>query len=161
MGLHFIAGTRARAGAVFLAAVVAAAGPSTAAIAGATGAAESEWMSESELETAFYDVAVEGKYADGRPFHERYNANRRVEYREGGMSTGGTWSVQSGTFCTIYDGDSAGGCFRVKKVSGNCFEFYFVARTEAEAERDPRRPAWTARASIVGKPGACQDDITV
>ena len=43
---------------------------------------------------------------------------------------GGHWSVASGTFCTIYDDDPTGGCFRVQKTGANCFEFYFVARTE-------------------------------
>lgn len=121
----------------------------------------SDWMSEAELETTFMDVAIEGKYSDGRPFHERYRADRRVEYHEQNMTTGGSWSVHSGTFCTIYDGDTSGGCFRVKQVSGNCYEFYFVARTTAEAEADQRRPAWTARGSIVGKPGACTEESTV
>lgn len=132
-----------------------------AVLAGTAAVAGDAWMSDAELEAVFTDVALEGKYVDGRPFHERHRADRRVEYRERSLSTGGTWSVQAGSFCTIYDGDASGGCFRVKQVSANCFEFYFVARTETEAHRDPRRPAWTARGSIVGKPGACQDESTV
>lgn len=127
----------------------------------ASAGADERWMTDGELEAAFADAALEGKYADGRPFHERYRADRRVEYRERGVVTGGRWSVQAGTFCTIYDADASGGCFRVKQVSANCYEFYFVARSELEAERDPRRPAWTARGAIVGKPGACEEESTV
>ena len=123
--------------------------------------ADDAWMSEAELSAAFAGVTLEGKYGDGRPFHERYRADGRVEYEESRLTTGGNWSVRAGTFCTIYDGDASGGCFRVKKVGGNCYEFYFVARTETEAQRDPRRPTWTARGSVVGKPGICQEESSV
>ncbi|MFN3868919.1 MAG: hypothetical protein ACK4MF_07640 [Hyphomicrobiaceae bacterium] len=131
------------------------------AVAAAPAFALDEWMSEADLSAAFAGVTLEGKYGDGRAFNERYGNDGRVEYREAGQTTGGHWSVQAGTFCTIYDGDATGGCFRVKKVSGNCYEFYFVARTEAEAWREHRKPDWTARGSVVGKPGVCADQSTV
>lgn len=143
------------AGAVMLAGLV---------LAGARAGAQradDAWMSEAEMSAAFAGVTLEGKYGDGRPFHERYRADGRVEYEERRLTSGGNWSVKAGSFCTIYDGDASGGCFRVKKVGGNCYEFYFVARTETEAQRDPRRPAWTARGSVVGKPGICQEESTV
>lgn len=123
--------------------------------------AQEAWMSEAEMSSAFAGATLEGKYGDGRPFRERYKNDGRVEYEERSLTNGGSWSVQAGTFCTIYDGDASGGCFRVKQVGRNCYEFYFVARTEMEAHRDQRRPDWTARGSVVGKPGICQEESTV
>ena len=43
----------------------------------------------------------------------------------------GRWSVVADTFCTIYDGSKTGGCFRVRRVSANCYEIigrYYNAR---------------------------------
>jgi hypothetical protein len=69
-------------------------------------------------------------------------------------ASGGQWSVHAGAFCTIYDNDRAGGCYLVRKMSENCFEFYFIARTEQQALR-PGRPTWTAQAWLKGDPSTC------
>lgn len=119
------------------------------------------WMSNAELRTAFSGVTLEGKYGSGKPFSETYRADGRVAYQERGATIGGKWSVEAGTFCTIYDADPTGGCYRVRQVGANCFEFYFVARTEEKAQSEPGRPAWTARGSVTGKPGACTEEHSV
>lgn len=131
-----------------------------AAIAG-QAAAEDSWMVDEELRATFTGVTLEGKYGSGRPFTEVYGSDGSLEYREAATEIGGKWSVRAGTFCTIYDNDPTGGCYRVRQVGGNCFEFYFVARTEAQAETDQKRPSWTARGSIVGKPGICAEQHSV
>lgn len=118
-------------------------------------------MSEADMRAAFSGVTLDGKYGSGRPFTETYGADGRIAYRESGVSIGGTWTIEAGTFCTIYDRDPTGGCYRVKKAGGNCYEFYFVARTEAEARREPGQPSWTARGSVAGRPGACADQHNV
>lgn len=117
------------------------------------------WMDASELEQAFAGKTITGRYASGKPFTETYRADRRVEYRERGTLFGGRWSIEAGAFCTIYDGDTSGGCFRVARVARNCFEFYFVARTEAEAGDRPRQPDWTARGSVEGEGAACAEEL--
>jgi hypothetical protein len=124
-------------------------------------AADGPWMSEDAMRTAFAGVTLDGKYGSGRPFVERYDSNGSLEYREAATHISGKWSVKAGTFCTIYDRDPTGGCYRVKQVGGNCYEFYFVARTEEKATTDPRLPAWTARGSVQGKPGACAEQHAV
>ena len=81
---------------------------------------------------------------------------------EPGVTLGGHWSVTEGTLCTIYDGDPSGGCYRVALVDTNCYEFYFVSRTEAAAPGPPAgKPAWTARGALQGKPSACRDQPSV
>lgn len=120
------------------------------------------WMAEPELRTVFAGKQIDGHYENGKVFQERYLANGRLEYSEAERRTGGRWSVQSGTFCTIYDTDPAGGCFRVHRVGSNCFEFYFVARTEDEAARPERRtPDWTARGWVSDQPSTCTEGANV
>jgi hypothetical protein len=119
--------------------------------------AMSTWMSDDELSARFDGATLDGQYADGRAFTERYDRDGSVKYTERGLTLGGSWSITEGTLCTIYDRDASGGCYRVSQVGPNCYEFYFVSRTEAEAP-GPRegKPLWTARGAVQGRPGSCK-----
>lgn len=120
--------------------------------------AEAEWMSESALRATFAGGVIDGHYASGKSFVESYGTDGRVEYNERGVPVPGRWSVTAGSFCTIYDRDPTGGCYRVRQVGVNCYEFYFIARTESEARKpDAGKPSWTARGWIKGKPATCAD----
>lgn len=121
--------------------------------------AQEDWMSEADLARTFAGKTITGRYASGRPFTEQYREDGRLEYRERGTVIAGKWAVEAGAFCTIYDQDASGGCYRVRRLTGNCYEFYFVARTQRDAADKPRRPDWTARGSIEGEKGACQDEL--
>lgn len=124
--------------------------------------AEPAWMGEGELSSTFSGSTINGHYADGRTFTERYFDDRALAYSEGPREATGHWSVISGTFCTIYSGDPSGGCFRVAQIGNNCFEFYFVARTEEQVRRnDDGKPGWTARAWISDRPATCKEDPIV
>jgi hypothetical protein len=131
------------------------------AVASGPGRTLEAWLGDAELRATFGGVALDGHYASGRTFSERYGSDGRLEYREQQRLTRGRWSVEAGTFCTIYDQDPTGGCFRVKKVGANCYEFYFVARSEEQARRDPNAPAWTARAWDAAKPASCAEGANV
>jgi hypothetical protein len=134
----------------------------TALVAAPVLAQPSAWLSHAEIHASLSGKSIAGRYASGRPFTERYLANGQIEYIENGRTLGGHWSVTSGTLCTIYDGDPTGGCFRVARAGDNCFEFYFVPRTE-DAAPGPKdlQPAWTARGAIEGAPSACRDGASV
>ncbi len=120
------------------------------------------WLHDSDIQSALAGKTIEGRYATGKAFTERYLPNGRIEYIEGGATIGGHWSVTAGTLCTIYDTDPAGGCFRVTRASANCFEFYFASRTEEAAPGTlGSTPAWTARGSVSGEASACQDGANV
>jgi hypothetical protein len=125
------------------------------------GAAAS-WLQGAEISKSLGGKTLEGRYANGRAFTERYLPDGRIEYFEDGNAIGGHWSITAGTLCTIYDTEAAGGCFRVSKLGTNCFEFYFAARTE-EAAPGPEgsKPTWTARGSVSGEPHACPDGANV
>ena len=129
---------------------------------GAVVAGDGLWLQDGDIQSALGGKTIEGRYATGRPFTERYLDGGRVEYFEGGRTMGGHWSVTAGTLCTIYDTDPAGGCFRVARVAKNCFEFYFVSRTEDAAPGpEGSTPSWSARGSVSGLSTACEDNANV
>ncbi len=131
-------------------------------VAGGLATAQSNvpWMSEADLRSTFGGQTIDGHYPSGRGFTETYSAAGRIDYRDTGRETNGHWSVVDGSFCTIYDNDPTGGCFRVLKSGPNCFEFYFVARTEEEA-RTPRDPDWTARGWLSTESSTCTEGSNV
>jgi hypothetical protein len=124
--------------------------------------APSVWLDPPDLQKTFGGKVLEGRYGSGKAFTEHYKADGSIAYTEGGITIGGHWSVTEGTFCTIYDTNPTGGCYRVARVGPNCFEFYFVTRTE-EAAPGPEdgKPSWTARGSISGEASACHDGANV
>jgi hypothetical protein len=135
-------------------------------ILAATGFAVAEgaagWLPDADIARALSGKTLEGRYANGKAFTERYLPDGRVEYIDGASSIGGHWSVTAGTLCTIYDTDPSGGCFRINRTSANCYEFYFASRTEAAAPGPAgAKPLWTARGSVSGEAAACQDGANV
>ena len=124
-------------------------------------AAPHAFMSEADMQGAFGGKAIDGHYADGVTFSETYGPDGRIDYREKGRNMSGHWSLRAGTFCTIYDTSPTGGCYRVVRKGANCFEFYFVARDEAIAERRPGLPSWTAQAWVKGQHATCKEEPTV
>lgn len=122
----------------------------------------SGWLTQTEILQQFKGSTIDGRYANGKAFTERYAADGRLSYMETGLTLGGHWSVTEGTLCTIYDFDASGGCYRVARVDTNCYEFYFVSRTESAAPGPPGgKPSWTARGALQGKASACRDAPSV
>lgn len=118
------------------------------------------WMKDAELRASFAGSTIDGQYADRRTFRESYSAAGSIEYHEQPTNKHwtGHWSVVRDRFCTIYDNFGTGGCFRVRRVSLNCFEFYFDTRTEEEARRSTlRNPKWTARAWLIDHTSTCEE----
>ncbi len=121
-----------------------------------------DWLTAAEIESGLGGKTLEGMYATGQRFTERYLQGGQLEYVEGGVAMSGHWSVTKGTLCTIYDADPAGGCYRVARSGSNCYEFYFVSRSE-EAAPGPLgvKPDWTARGAVDGKVDACKEGESV
>ncbi len=121
-----------------------------------------EWLTAEDLRTTFEGKTVDGEYPNKRSFRETYETGGAVAYEDDRRSSTGHWSIKAGSLCTIYDDDPAGGCFRVQKAGPNCYEFYFIARTEEGAEKAPSdKPSWTARAWMAGKPASCSEKADV
>ena len=126
---------------------------------GTTSPAARAWMDGAELVQRLGGATIDGRYASGKAFTERYEPDGRLTYTEHSLTLGGHWSVTEDTLCTIYDGDASGGCYRVARVAPNCYEFYFVSRTEDAAPGPPDGiPRWTARGSVQGQSSACKDE---
>lgn len=122
------------------------------------GAKSGPWLSNAEIVKKLSGRLLEGAYATGRRFSERYREDGRVDYSEDGLTIEGHWSATADTLCTIYDGDSTGGCFRVAPSGRNCLDFYFVSRTEETAPGpDGTDPSWTARGTVEGEADACHE----
>jgi hypothetical protein len=119
------------------------------------------WMGDADIRRAFAGQTIDGHYANGQTFTESYLAGGRIDYREQARTLTGRWSVEAGTFCTIYDTSPTGGCFRVRQLSANCYEFYFVARDESEAVARPGKPSWTARGWHNDKRSTCEEGANV
>ncbi len=131
----------------------------TLVFAGQAAAKENEtWMDDKALNDAFDGRIIAGIYDDGRRFEEEYRKGGRLVYWEGPRETTGNWSVVGSTFCTIYNRDPSGGCYRVTRRGENCFEFYFVARSVAQVRRKGEgKPGWTARAWRKDEPATCTE----
>ncbi len=123
--------------------------------------AGTSWMTDADLSATFAGREISGEYENGETFEETYAADGTVRYSDARRTSSGKWSVSAGTFCTIYDDDPAGGCYRVRKASENCYEFHFVARSEDQASKAPGRPDWTARGWFPDKPKTCIDGESV
>lgn len=112
------------------------------------------WMSDADLEKTFAGKTIVGIYPSGRGFVETFDIGGRVDYRDDRRRVFGRWSVTARTFCTIYEGDASGGCFLVRRMSENCFEFYFAARSNRQDPR-PEDPSWSAQAWLLDAPSTC------
>jgi hypothetical protein len=84
-------------------------------------AVQARWLTQTEILQQFNGATIDGRYASGKAFTERYAVDGRLFYREARLTLGGHWSVTGGTLCTIYDFDASGGCYRVARVDTNCF----------------------------------------
>jgi hypothetical protein len=111
---------------------------------------------------AFEGKALKGVYADGTPVQETYLVGGKIDYWDAMRVSTGNWSVVNNLLCTFYDSaEMSGACFRVEQVSANCFDYLALANSETEALAPSGAPRYTARASIVGIPATCPDELSV
>jgi hypothetical protein len=116
------------------------------------------WMNDDEISKAFAGVTINGVYVDGMTFTETYTSGGGITYSDPRKAMTGRWSVVNRSFCTLYEGATTGGCFKVSRHSGNCYEFYFLTSSEREAAKEnPGLPSWTARGWDKSKPATCDD----
>jgi len=119
-----------------------------------SGALAILWMDDADLETTFSGKTIAGLYPSGRGFVETFRIGGRVQYQDDRRRVSGRWTINSGNFCTIYEGDNTGGCYSVRRMGKNCFEFYFISRTE-NTKRRPEEPTWTAQAWLSDATSTC------
>lgn len=121
-------------------------------LAAAPALAAGKRMSESEIETVFSGMTLDGIYRDGTFFTETYKDDGAIRYHDADGADSGEWSVEDGKFCTFYETDQ-GACFFVEREGENCFSFF--APEETGADNPPPQLDWTSRGWDTSKPSTC------
>jgi hypothetical protein len=114
------------------------------------------WMTDAQITAFVKGVEIAGEYSDGTTFTELYKPDGEADYfdnRYGRVM--GQWSVVNNHFCTLYEHEMRGACFRGVQRGSNCFEFYASTATPAETASPQGEPTWTARAWRKGVPNTC------
>jgi hypothetical protein len=106
----------------------------------------------------FEGHSVSGAYVEGKPFRETYAVSGAIDYWDSDVTTTGQWSVANDLLCTFYAGLN-GGCFRVRRISSNCFDYY-TATTEPPSATPPAETAfYTARGALTHLPSTCPVEL--
>jgi hypothetical protein len=113
------------------------------------------WMNDAEIAKAFANTTIMGEYIDLSTFTETYKPDGVADYTDQRGEVRGVWSVVNNHFCTIYESDITGGCFRGVQRSSNCYEFYSSTATPAETAQPPSKGNWVARAWRTDRPSTC------
>jgi hypothetical protein len=120
-----------------------------------------ERLTGSAVVAEFSGKALTGLYRDGEHWNETYNADHTLDYSDPRATMTGTWMTSGNTFCTFYNEADTGGCFEIKRIGSNCYEFVFVTRSEEEARTAPSPTFdWDARGWRTEAPATCEDGLT-
>lgn len=120
-----------------------------------------DWLVGEAVSREFAAKTLSGTYRGGEGWRESYNADHTLSYLDSRGPMTGHWSTEGKTFCTIYNEVSTGGCYAVRRLSANCYEFTFVTYSVEEARSAPL-PAtdWHARGWRIEAPSTCNDSLT-
>ncbi len=92
---------------------------------GAAQAAE-VWMNEADIRRELTGHAIKGYYRGGERWVDDYATGGAIAYHDEHNAWTGKWSFQGNVFCTFYKGDLIGGCYMLRQLSGNCFDYVIV-----------------------------------
>lgn len=116
------------------------------------------WMNGKSIGEAFSGKTLKGLYPNGNLWVEVIHADSRTDYREGAKHWNGNWWVTDKEFCFAYPPPGVGGCFRVTKISANCYELYDFS---GEAAHLPEPPfigdRWNGRMWYEERPTTCEE----
>lgn len=116
------------------------------------------WLTGDAIRATFAGQPVSGVYPDSRFWSEAIGADRTTDYREGGKHWRGEWWVTDREFCFAYPPPGLGGCFRVTRISANCFELYDFSSNAAKAEEPPDMAnLWNGRMWLSAQPTTCEE----
>ncbi len=95
------------------------------------------WMSGDAIRAEFAGQPLAGIYPSTNPWTEMIHTNGTSDYREGQKHWTGRWWIENREFCFHYPPPGLGGCFRIVRISANCFELYDFSGTLGRAEEPP------------------------
>ena len=115
------------------------------------------WLSGEEIRSRFAGKPLAGLYPSQRQWAETIHKDGTTDYREGINHWQGQWWISGREFCFSYPPPGVGGCFRVTRISANCYELYEI---ESGAGRDEAPPdianLWNGRMWLADKPTTCE-----
>lgn len=115
------------------------------------------WLTGEEIRTEFSGRSLAGLYPSNRPWSELIRADGTTDYREGEKRWFGRWSVRDREFCFVYPPPGIGGCFRVARISANCFELYEYESPRGQSEEPPDiADQWNGRMWHADRPTTCE-----
>ncbi|MDX2155215.1 MAG: hypothetical protein SFW09_01800 [Hyphomicrobiaceae bacterium] len=115
------------------------------------------WMSGEEIQTEFSGKPLAGLYPSERDWREKIHADGTTDYAEGDKRWRGAWWVQDREFCFSYPPPGAGGCFRVTRISANCFELYEFGSAQGRSDEPPNLAnLWNGRMWHSDRPTTCE-----
>jgi hypothetical protein len=117
------------------------------------------WMSGEEIRAEFSGRPLAGLYPSLRAWSEQIHADGTSDYTEGEKRWRGRWWIRDREFCFTYPPPGVGGCFRVTRVSQNCFELYeFGSGTGPGQSDEPPHLAdlWNGRMWHADRPITCE-----
>lgn len=129
-----------------------------------TAMAQSEraWMQDVQIRAELTARKLAGVYPGGIVWSEMVNHDGSSDYEEPGARRPGRWTITGELFCFTYALPSNGGCFRVVKHSGNCYELY-TASIGGTAPKTPPPAAnmsWNGRMWRDTERATCEEKIT-
>jgi hypothetical protein len=120
------------------------------------------WLSGEEIRLGFAGKALAGLYPSQRPWNEFIYFDGTTDYREGSNRWKGTWWIRGREFCFSYPPPGVGGCFRVTRISSNCYELYEFDSSLSSEETPPTLAhMWNGRMWEADKPTTCEARPTV
>ena len=120
------------------------------------GDVQSVFLDDDAIRSQIAGRSLAGIYFDDRKWAEHYDADGSLRYSERGLLVSGYWTLDKGVFCTLYHGVLSGGCWRVRQVGANCFEFYHTPQSTRAPERSHTARNWTAKGWRVSEPADCE-----
>lgn len=104
------------------------------------------WMSADAIRAEFSGKALAGIYPSGTTWSEDIASDGTTDYRESHARRPGQWWLTALEFCFSYALPGQGGCFRIVKMSANCYELYEFSSELGRREAPPReKGSWNGR----------------
>ena len=120
------------------------------------------WMSGEDIRQSFSGKPIAGLYPSEKQWSEQINADGTTDYREGANHWLGRWWIQDREFCFSYPPPGMGGCFRVTRISANCYELYEFGSPRGTDEAPPDiANLWNGRMWHADQPTTCENRPTV
>jgi hypothetical protein len=116
--------------------------------------AQDSWMDGRKMTETFAGRTIDGRYGSGLAFTESYRADGSIAYRDTVTSATGNWRVTGQGFCTFYE-NMNGGCFLVRQLGANCFEFYISESQDAGPLPPQDGKPYVAQGWYPEKPSTC------